>query len=455
MTSFLLSVMVVLAATSVHAFAPLPNTASVVVSTPRTPIAVPRAAADESTSLTSTTTTNNDSSPHTDKTTITTTTTTTLLSFLDDALCFNSTAAATLVSTLNDMRRGGDSDGADRILNDILDAVDGPIGTDQSPLPFWSRKLRFLTRFSRRSRRASLQRLLDLSTPAADDEEEDKDDQALRRRRRRSLFVVLCTLADPDSTNTSSSSSSSQRAKTAVIQLERIARQEAKASTMADDLASRLPPGLETPNYEVLARREAGYEIRRYEPFAMCSVSMAVPRTAENADKTDAKLSNPQLPGARAFGALAGYLFGKNDASTAMKMTTPVFSTDTRNDNSNDVDGVVMDKGRSMSFVLPSDYWKEDGILKAPQPLEGSGVTLLRDEGGDRAAMLFGGIAGKRESENRKEELLQALATDEEWEAAPEATVTLAQYNDPFTPPWKRRNEVAIKIVPKVAASNE
>ena len=51
---------------------------------------------------------------------------------------------------------------------------------------------------------------------------------------------------------------------------------------------------------------------------------MSKPR--EDPSKTDAEIANPQLKGASGFGALAGYLFGKNEHATAMKMTTPVFT---------------------------------------------------------------------------------------------------------------------------------
>ena len=362
-----------------------------------------------------------------------TTTAITTSTELDSALLSNSSAAEGLVATLMEMRSSGDSDGAEQLLNDILDLVDGPFG--KSPLPWWSKTLP-LARFSKRARRASLKRLLDLSTPVAEQDTEDAD--APRRRRRRSLFVVLRTLANPDDETVLGGGSK----KPLVVLLERAARIEAKASTRSEDLQGRMPQGLETPEYSVVGKKGAKggtYEIRRYEPFSVCSVSMSAPRPDNTT--TDAKLSNPQLPGARAFGALAGYLFGKNQAATAMKMTTPVFSTQEGDD-------------KRMSFVLPSDYWKEDGIDTAPQPLDGSGVTLSRDVGGERAVLMFGGIAGKKETETRKEQLLNALAKDREWKAQDDAPVTIAQYNDPFTPPWKRRNEVAVRVVPRTPATD-
>ena len=97
---------------------------------------------------------------------------------------------------------------------------------------------------------------------------------------------------------------------------------------------------------------------------------------------------------------------------------------------------------------MPSDFWAEDGVKAAPQPLDGSGVRLQRDEGGARAVVMFGGFAGKSDVAKRKEQLLEGLKGDTEYTVKEGSTVTLAQYNDPFTPGWKRRNEVSIDVVP-------
>mmetsp|Transcript_22126 Transcript_22126/g.45249 ORF Transcript_22126/g.45249 Transcript_22126/m.45249 type:complete len:104 (+) Transcript_22126:510-821(+) len=82
--------------------------------------------------------------------------------------------------------------------------------------------------------------------------------------------------------------------------------------------------------------------------------------TSGSDKESAAKLSNPQLSGATSFGALAGYLFGKNEQSKAMKMTTPVFT-----EGEGDL--------KKMSFVLPSDYWTDGGVNEAPKPLSDNG----------------------------------------------------------------------------------
>lgn len=182
-------------------------------------------------------------------------------------------------------------------------------------------------------------------------------------------------------------------------------------------------------------------EIRLYKPYSVCSVAMNKSRPTESS-KTDQKLGAPELSGASSFGALAGYLFGKNDQSTAMKMTTPVFTT-----NPGDVNSETNDQEeRTMEFVLPSNYWGTENLSKAPKPLENSGVTLEERQSESRAVLMFSGYASKKESEKRKKELLSTLSkSDSKWKPV-EDTLTLAQYNDPFTVPWKRVNEVSVKV---------
>ena len=341
---------------------------------------------------------------------------------LDDALQFNSSAASELLSKVNTMRSNSVPElEIDTYFDNLLALVDD--------IAWWAR-LRPLTRFSRRARRASLGRVWELSMPVTETQQSIGSDEAVdQQRRRRSLVVLLRALADEGLLDANSSIP-------AIAQLERKARREAKDKFQAEDMAQRLPEGLETPKYSVISSRK-GYEIRKYEPFSVCSVAMNKPRPAD-LSKTDVK-TNPTLAGASSFGALAGYLFGKNKESTAMKMTTPVLSAGKGED-------------RRMSFVLPSKFW--DGLDAAPKPFDESGVVLEREEGGNRAVVMFGGFAGKKDVEERKKQLVDSLSKDDEWIAEPGAPLTLAQYNDPFTPPWKRRNEVSVKVVRRQESKN-
>lgn len=360
------------------------------------------------------------------------------LDLLDDAIrsSFNSTSAAELMKELNDLRKSEtDQSKIAAYLDELL--AQGP----DSDLPLWARKgPRWLTKCSRRARMASLQRTLDMTTPPppAEDDETIMDTEEEKLRRRRRAFVALLqqletTADDIEGKNV-----------LAISYLEKQAKKELKANKKNENWIARRPEGLETPKYEVLVSRpEDNLEIRRYEPFAVCSVSMGKPRPSDSY-RTDATVSDPKTSGARSFGALAGYLFGKNQMEKSMAMTTPVLTTQAewQSLGSND---------KEMSFVLPSEFWKEDGLESAPKPLEGSGVKLQRKDAGERAVIMFGGYASGKDTEEKKERLVKALARVDGWEPVDdyESTVTLSQYNDPFTPPWKRLNEVSISVRPR------
>ena len=338
---------------------------------------------------------------------------------LDQALNGNGEAASSILTKIKSLREEGSEDDLKVFLDSILSLVD-------EDKPAWT-KLRVSARFSKRARRASLRRLLVMSTPSSSDAGIETEDER-KSRRRRALVVSLRTLV-PDA---SASSEASIRG-IKVRKLEKSAIKDLKEKSTSKELGSRIPDGLETPKYDVIAKRN-NFEIRNYERFSVCSVKMSQPRP--DSSTTDRKVSQPQLPGASSFGALAGYLFGKNKDQLSMKMTTPVLTTGEGDD-------------KEMAFVLPSSYWDEDSLQKAPLPLDNSLVQLKGDEGGKRAVKMFGGLATSKDIELKKKVLIESLEGDKEWEICPNANTVIAQYNDPFTPPWKRLNEISVPVQPK------
>lgn len=344
------------------------------------------------------------------------------VNLLSDALLsFNSSSAAKLIDELVEIRRN-DSDTIDVVLNELL--AHGP----DRDLSLWS-GLRLLSPFSRRARMASLSRTLDITTPPPNDETDGDELEDKQRRRRRALLSLLRVLA-------SDSEQSSGPLRVAIVALEKKARREKNFATRGEDLTARRPEGLETPKYNVLFKIPAErFEIRRYDQFSVASVSMYKPRP-DDATRTDAQVQDPQTSGASAFGALAGYLFGKNQNKEAMAMTTPVL-----------IRGEGLD--REMAFVMPSKFWKDGDIITAPEPLKGSGVSLQVKSGGERAVIMFGGYASKKEVDKRKKQLVRLLSRNNDWEAVEGDMITLSQYNDPFTPPWKRLNEVSVAVRPR------
>ncbi len=207
--------------------------------------------------------------------------------------------------------------------------------------------------------------------------------------------------------------------------LEAEALQGKSTVTMADML-KRTPEGLETPLYKVKAEK-GSWEVREYEEFSVCSFEMG---------------ESPAAAGFGAFNSLAGYIFGGNQESVKMAMTTPVINHGMSN---------------KMSFVMPSSYWKQNRA--PPTPMPDSGVKLEERGGGmigkgrQVGVMWFGGFASKDAVAERKATLKSLLSKDPDWRAVDDAEdPLLLQYNDPFVPPWKRRNEVVLTVTARSPA---
>jgi effector-binding domain-containing protein len=102
-------------------------------------------------------------------------------------------------------------------------------------------------------------------------------------------------------------------------------------------------------------------------------------------------------------------------------------------------------EGVRMEFVLPAEYTPET----APRPTDPR-VELVIRPSRTIAALAFSGSAGDRKAKEIESKLLETLA-EEGIEAIDEPT--LLQYNDPYTPPFMRRNEVAVEVVADDAAA--
>jgi hypothetical protein len=189
------------------------------------------------------------------------------------------------------------------------------------------------------------------------------------------------------------------RSSPSVSKLYREARRGGRATSMSAMLA-RTPEGLESPRYRVAAER-GSYEVREYEGYACVS-------TEER--------------GPRAFGTLAGYIFGRNEEARALAMTTPVLMR------------APSSPGPAMSFVLPSSLWNSTALpADAPTPLGGADVTPALVPPRTVAALWFGGLAGPAEVKARKRQLAGLLEGEGGLEVAGGEGMVVASYNDPFT----------------------
>jgi hypothetical protein len=175
-----------------------------------------------------------------------------------------------------------------------------------------------------------------------------------------------------------------------------------------------------------------------------------------------------------AFGRLFEYIGGANRASEAVSMTAPVATngkrtpggaSDEAGSGANGASGeaavseevsmtapVRTDQGDEavrMDFFLPAEYTPES----APRPTDPRVELLIRPTR-TVATLPFSGYARGGKVENAETRLLDTLERTG-IEAIDEPT--LLRYNDPYTPPFMRHNEVCVEVVAEdvAAAGND
>lgn len=140
-----------------------------------------------------------------------------------------------------------------------------------------------------------------------------------------------------------------------------------------------------------------------------------------------------------AFRRLFRYISGDNEGETSVSMTAPV---ETGGGTSVPMTAPVRsgsDGGEvRMAFYLPASYDAET----APEPTDPA-VTLGTEPARTVAAKRFSWYATSRRA-NRQERRLLAVLEREGIE--PSGDPYLLQYDDPGTPPFMRRNEVAVEV---------
>ena len=182
----------------------------------------------------------------------------------------------------------------------------------------------------------------------------------------------------------------------------------------------------EEPPYEMIDHADA-VEIRRYGPrFAAETIVDAEGRKAMN----------------EAFLILAAYIFGGNRQKRDIPMTAPVASE--VNTTMAMTAPVAMEgesnTGITMRFFLPHDITPAN----APEPTDPR-VKLVEIPGETIAALRFTGAWDRAAIDARKEALLAELRRSH-WE--PIGAPFTQLYDPPFTIPFLRRNEVAVRVAP-------
>ncbi len=165
----------------------------------------------------------------------------------------------------------------------------------------------------------------------------------------------------------------------------------------------------ETQPYQVI-KTEKEFEVRLYPSATMATISMNVS-------------SYKELSSA-GFKKLASYIFGGNNANKSIPMTSPVHM-DIENSKS------------SMSFVMPTDYNKEN----LPKPNDAS-VIINKTTEEYVAAIRFGGYADDDDIKNYATKLENALkANGIEYYG----NFSFLGYNAPYQF-IGRRNEIIVSV---------
>lgn len=147
--------------------------------------------------------------------------------------------------------------------------------------------------------------------------------------------------------------------------------------------------------------------------------------------------------GEAAFRRLFEYIDGANRTDESVPMTAPV-ETNGRSGRSEEVSMTApVETDRSgedvrMEFFLPAEYTPET----APRPTDRD-VELVIRPARTVAVFPFSGYARNRTVERSKARLLEEL---ERGGIEPIGDPFLWQYNDPYTPPFMRHNEVGIVV---------
>lgn len=171
---------------------------------------------------------------------------------------------------------------------------------------------------------------------------------------------------------------------------------------------------VEEPNYQVLIS-EPPFEVRRYPGFVIAETQLEGDFDA--ASRTG-------------FRRVAGYIFGDNSAPSGgnkkIAMTAPVTVT-------------PKDQGWKLHFVMPS----AEQLESLPKP-NNPDVTLRKIGAHEIVSIQFSGWTTTASIEENTAKLRTWAASKN---LALATNFQVARYDDPFTLPWRRRNEILIEIV--------
>lgn len=143
----------------------------------------------------------------------------------------------------------------------------------------------------------------------------------------------------------------------------------------------------------------------------------------------------------KAFGILAGFIFGNNTTKSSVSMTAPVITQKTSETIS--MTAPVLSQKASpwsyqVSFLMPKEYT----IDTLPIPND-KRISITNVKAKDIAVITFSRYATQDNINTYRTKLLDWL---KDLKISTKGESVVAQYNDPWTPPTMRTNEIWIEI---------
>lgn len=139
-----------------------------------------------------------------------------------------------------------------------------------------------------------------------------------------------------------------------------------------------------------------------------------------------------------AFGRLYRYVAGENEARAEIPMTAPVRTRSERIAMTTPARSTSPSERVTMGFYLPREYSPET----VPEPTDPE-VSLAFEVPRTVAALPFSWYATDARTTRKERALLEMLTTHG---YVPGGEPALLRYDDPWTPPFMRRNEVVVPI---------
>ncbi|QWE09933.1 heme-binding protein [Polynucleobacter sp. es-EL-1] len=190
----------------------------------------------------------------------------------------------------------------------------------------------------------------------------------------------------------------------------------------------------EEPKFTLLEKSEP-FELREYAPQIVAEVTVT---------------GDLDSASSQGFRLIAAYIFGQNQVSEKIAMTTPVGIESSSESKSAKIAMTTpvgiqadqTDKGAdqrwTVSFVMPSEYT----IDTLPKPLN-SQVKIRPIPAEKKAVIIFSGFYDE-EKVAEKTKSLEEWVKAKNWKTV--GVPQFARYNPPWTLPFMRRNEILIQV---------